>query len=435
MMNPRLSRKCFSSALLLLGLLVLPIVARAQVVTDEGFAERIKGATIYAEIPMVGVLGEDAPAEGVKRAIEAAAKNEHITHAVFMVDSYGGTILDREIVGEYEGKKLEVTAVVRAALTSAAFPVFFADKIFMVDEAIIGGLPLHLYVPQGSEEVTAKQVGIFSAMAASAADTHGHNPDIVRSMINEKEALYFWREDGKPKLSNTKPGNTQSLKDFRRVMPALPGSTMTLDQEMAEEFGFASPIDDFDAFIVGEYLGHKNWHPANNFGRVANEIGNIVAELQPLRESIAEYEKELPEIREADNIPERIIKEFREYKRSLESAVEALDMINDSLEKIYEVHPERHVYFLADDSRTIVEDPRQWAEDAREARNWFGRANSGLNQLESGFKRIGGDSAAFYDLIKRMQIVNEHLMGIERHGNAAYWAEHAKPDLPDDIYG
>ncbi len=428
--------KIFSRLLLLMlcVLVVRPATAQSDRVTAEGFDDIAKDATLYVEIPLQGVLGEDAPAESIKQTLNAAGQNKLITHAVFMVDSFGGSILDRSVVAEYNGK-LEVTAVVRNALTTAAFPVFFADHIFMTRDGLIGGLPLHLYVPPGSEEVTAKQVGIFSSMAASAADVHGHNPDIVRAMINEKESLYYWRVDGRPVLSNTKPENTKNLDGFRKVKPALPGTTLTLDTRMAKEFGFAEPIDDFDAFIVGEFLGKKNWRPANNFGRVANEIGSIVAELEPLREEISAYEKELPEFRNGNDIPADLLKEYREYKNSLEAAVEAMDLINESLAKLYEVHPERHVYFLGTDGKTILADPAKWEEDVKNARNIYTRANSGLEALKKGFIKIGGDEEAFYDLVKRMKSIKDHLDGITQHGNATYWHKYATPDLGDDVYG
>lgn len=431
----RLVWKRFAQRLAWLGCVGLLAIAQAGManaqdspVTGEGFDEKLAGVTLYAPIPLNGVLGLDCPPDAVKAALKAAADNPNIKHAVFMINAESGWPLENDHIGGFKSD-LTITAVVREALAPAIFPVFFADHVFMLDSALIGGLPLHDYMLPGSKEVTAKQVGILSSMLASAAQSRGHADALAYAMIDKNKNLYYWREDGQPKLSNTKPRDTAKLKGFRQVRSALPGSTLTLDHKTAVEIGFAQTIDSFDHFIVGEYLDEPNWTPANRFGRVANEIGSVIAEIQPLRDEIHEIDKRSQEANGDQSVG------YRQFKKALDEAVDQLDMIKIALEAAYGNHPERHIYFAGPDGKTIVADPEKWNADYSEARKDLGRATGLLRQITANLREIGGDPEILYDLNRRMEKINDHMTGIGRYGNAAYWAEHAKPELPDDIYG
>lgn len=399
-----------------------------EFLTRDGFDELLAKSTLYSPVPMEGVIGVSCPAESVYAVLKSAADNPHITHAVFMIDSESGWPLGREHIGTFDND-LDITALVRTALAPAIFPAFFADRIYMTENALIGGLPLHAFTLPGSEEVTAKQVGIYSSMLASAAQSRGHSDAIAYAMIDHKKTLYAWEKDGKTILANNKPNDTKTLDNFKEVRSALPGSVLTLDRKTAVRLGFAKPIDAYDDLIVGEYIGKKGWLPANKFGMIANQIGSVVAELEPLRESIRDYDNRLRETGNEGSDG------YREYKRVLDKAVETLDMINHSLEKLYQVHPERHAYFTAADGRTVIADPEQWVEDLSEARGHVNRAAGMLDRLTSDFKKLGGDGEVFYDLNQRMRVIVDHLQGIAKHGNGAYWRDHAEPEEPEDVYG
>lgn len=407
----------------------LPAGAQQELpVTSEGFDARMAGATLYAPIPLNGVIGQDCPPDAVREALKAAAKDPKIKHAVFMVNSERGFPLENEHIGSF-GNDLTITAVVRDAIAPAIFPVFFADHVFMVDSALVGGLPLHEFMLPGSKEVTAKQVGILSSMLASAAQSRGHSDAVAYAMIDKEKKLYYWRENGEAVLSNTKPADSGSLDRFRQIRSALPGSTLTLDHKTAIEIGFAKTIDSFDHFIVGEYLEQSNWTPANQFGRVANEIGSVIAEIEPLRQTLHEIDKNSQEAGRDTSTG------YRQYKKALDESIVKLDMIKNALEDVYEDHPEKHIYFTGPNGETIVADAEKWGNDYSQTRKNLNRATGLLRQMTNDLRDIGGDPEFLYDLNKRMQTINEHLSGIGRYGNAAYWADHAKPDLPDDIYG
>ena len=419
------------------ALLLLPapaVHAQRAPVTSDGFEALSKDTTLYIPVWMDGVMGVDCPAKGVNQALKAAADDPHIGHAVFMIDSEEGWPLTYEEVGEFK-EKLEITAVVRKALAPAVFPVFFADHIYMTDDALIGGLPLHLFVPEGSADVTAKQVGIFSSMLASAAQANGHDPAIAHAFVNHKLDLFYWREDGKPVLANNKPENPQSLEGFRKISSAIPSGTIVLDRKTAIEVGFAKPIDAFDEFIVGEYLGKENWLAANNFGRVCNEIGYVIAELKSLREEISDIDKMFPAIKTDRNNRTDEDEGYKSFKKNMDEAVDTLDVVIKALDELYKVHPERHAYFTGPDGQTILADAEQWNKDTTDAAKQYGLASTRLRKLTEDFDSIGGDSEYLYDVNQRMQTIGEHLQGIRRYGNAGYWKDHAKPKLPDDIYG
>lgn len=434
-MQKSLETNVYRVALLALLIVAAPAaLAQRAPVTSEGFDALAEKTTLYLPVRMDGVMGVDCPAKGVNHALKAAADDPAIQHAVFMIDSEEGWPLQRDEVGDFKGK-LEITAVVHKALAPAVFPVFFADHIYMTDTALIGGLPLHLFVPDGSEDVTAKQVGIFSSMLASAAQANGHDPAIAHAFVNHKLDLYYWREDGKPVLSNNKPENPQSLEGFRKLKTAVPSGTIVLDQRTSIEIGFAKPIDAFDEFVVGEYLGKPNWLPANHFGRVCSEIGYVIEELKQLREEISDVDKMFPQIKGDRRNRSDEDEGYKAFKKNMDEAVQTLDVVTDALEALYKVHPERHAYFAGPDGRTILADAERWDRDVAESLKQFGLASTRLRSVTDDFDQIGGDAEYLYDVNQRMRVIGDHLQGIRRHGNAAYWRDHAEPDLPDDIYG
>ena len=236
-------------------------------------------------------------------------------------------------------------------------------------------------------------------------------------------------------MSNTPPPNGSTLSGFRHVRSAIPSSVLTLDQETAVELGFAKPIDDFDHQAVGKLLDKPNWQPANQFARVAGDIGAVIVELEYLRDVIHEIDKQIPDIQVERGVRNSEIDGFRQFKRNLDKAVDDLDMITLSLKKLYKSHPERHAYFAGPDGKTIVADAEQWSKDNLAAKRELSRASAALRKFTDGFRKLGGDAEYLYLVNKRMDVINEHMRGIGRYGNAAYWADHAKPDLPDDIYG
>lgn len=424
-------------ALVMLTLLAVAASARAQApspVTSDGFEKATAESTFYLPVLLDGVLGLENPGKAAHAALDAAAKSPYVDHAVFMIDSEQGWPLESEHIGIFQGE-LKITAVVRNALAPAIFPVFFSDEIFMTEQALIGGLPLHAYTPPGSKEVAAKQIGIYSSMLASAAQSRGHDSAIAYAMIDKNKKLYQWTDAGQVVLSNTKPSDAKKRKNFSKVENALPNSVLILDRDNAIKIGLAKPIADFDAALVGDALKKPNWRPANQFPRVAFEIGQLIDQLQPLRKQIEALDKEIPDLKNQKDHNSTQVRGFKQYKRNLDKSVQQLEDIVTALKKLYKTHPERHVYVQAPDGKTVLADPEQWKKDLLDTRKQLNFASGKIRNFTSGFSRIGGDPESLYETNQTINQINRHLRGIEKHGNAEYWKNHAKPDVPDDVYG
>ena len=454
-----LPTRLLAAALLLPGLsaaalpaaLDMPAARQADddPVTSEGFAQLAYETTFYIEVPLVGTFGQDVWADAVTQTIRSAAANPHVQHAVFLLDSETeeGAMFSDEVVGIRQDS-LEIHGVVHNATLLSTAPVFFCDSLFIVEGGHIGGLPLHNYIPPGSEEVTAKQVGIFTNQLASAAEVHGHNPDIVRALINKEESLHYWRERGVVYVSNTPPADTGSVDDYQHVTPLVTGETITLDYDQVIKFELALPIEEFDAEWVGEKIGAPGWLPANRYGLVAGQIGFVTSGLQPLMTRLDELDKLIPAVQiDRDNRNNRRLRMQNEIKRTLERGVSIVEQINNQLEDLYTAHPERHAYFAGANGQTILEDPAQWEIDCRQARSLVGQTRSRLSQLQSVIEQLDMAKAlynspeAFFDpaevapYLKMLDEIDEHLDGILRHGNAHYWDRIYVEPLPEDEYG
>jgi hypothetical protein len=414
-------------------------------VTNEGFDERLYAASLYVEVPMEGVFGVDVYGDAILQTVRMAAADPYIQHVIYVIDCQQGNLLDKDIVGTHQDE-LEFHALVRDGLTTAVFPIFFCDTIFVVDGSRIGGLPLHQFVPQGSEEVTAKMVGIFTNQLASAAETHGHNPDIVRAMIDQTKSLHYWRENGEVHVTNTEPASTGHLQDYEHITPFFEGSTVTLDHEQAVRLGLAEQLEEYDAVWIGDRLGARDWTVANRFGEVAEQIAFIASGLTQYQELLDALDKNLPEIRrDEDNRNDPNIRRLQEVKRSLERGVSAIESINESLEALYTAHPERHTYFAGPNGTTVLADPQQWEEDVRTSQQLISRLRSGLSTLSSTFMQLDFVQLMFEgiqfnpasldqysDVLGEM---SDQLDLIRRHGNAYYWEQIYVEPYPEDEYG
>lgn len=406
-------------------------------VTSAGFEDLAYASTFYVEVPMIGMFGQEVTAEGIQNALRMAAENPHIHHVVLMIDSNAreGSLLDDKVVGVHQDR-LEVHTVIHDATVLATFPVFFCDSIFITEGGHIGGLPLHRYVPQGSEEVIAKMVGIYANQLASAAEQHGHNPDIVRAMIDQNKSIHYWRERGVIHVSNTAPDSTFSVDDYEHITSHISGETITLDYDQAVKLELAYPIEEFDAVWVGDQIGVDRWEPANRYGLIANQIGRITGNLTPLQEQLAQINRSLPDIqitRENRNDPN--LRDLQDAKRAFSSGVDAIDKINEALGELYLIHPERHPYFPGEEGETILQDPDQWRADVEVSQQYIAQAKAGMSTLRNAFDRLNADPAQLDDLVDALDTVEQHLDGIQEHGNVHYWENVYEEPLPEDEYG
>ena len=419
--------------------------AKPSPVTHDGFDRHLYDASLYVEIPLVGSMGIDTSEESVIQTIRMAAADPNIQHIVYTINSNNpaGFFFDGRVVG-INTDELEFHGVVQNALFSATFPVFYCDSLYVVEGARIGGMPLKQYFPDGSQEVLAKWIGITTNKLASAAEARGHNPDIVRSMIDETKSLHYWRQDGQTFVSNTAPISTALVQDYEHITPLFEGATISLDHDQAIQFGLAKHIQEFDAAWVGDEIGARNWAPANRFGLIVKDLTQITDGLSPLGGAMERANNDLPEISEDNNNREAQL--FQDVKRNLDRAVEAIEQIDQTINDLYAVHPERHVYFAGDNGQTIVADPSAWASDARRAQQLTTRLRADLTALRNTIAaldvaRLGplpnfSLNPDFVDpYAKIVDRISEHIEGIRRHGNAYYWDSVYQEPYPEDEWG
>ena len=415
-------------------------------VTSNGFDRHVFDASLYIEIPMQGLFGTDVHKESVLQTLRMAAADPNIHHVVYLIDGKrGGQLFDKDVVGTHQDD-LEVHAIVKDAMTTTMFPVFFCDSVFVVNGSRIGGLPLAQYYPPGSEEVLAKWIGITSSQLESAADAHGHDSAIVRAMLGQDDSLHFWRDRGEVHISTSAPPSLDDVEDYDHITPLIPGGAVILDHEQAVKLELAEMIDEFDSLWVGEKIGAHNWTPANRFGHVSTQIAKVASGLKEYQDLLDGLDRNLPTIRRnRANRGNRQLQMLNTAKRNLENGVSSIDTITQSIDALYDVHPERHVYFAGPNNTTILADPEQWAQDVRLAKMLVTRIRSGLNTLRStvaqldtvqllfpGFNLINPANLDQY--IEALEEISEQLDGINRHGNAHYWDDIYEQPLPPDEY-
>ena len=417
--------------------------ARHSPVTHDGFDRHLYNASLYVEIPLVGSFGRDTYRESVIQTIRMAAVNPHIQHIVFTIDSDedAGSLFETEVLGIHTDK-LEFHGVIQDALFLATASVFFCDSLYVAEGARVGGLPLKQYFPDGSDEVLAKWVGIRTNQLASAAETRGHNPAIVRAMIDDTKSLHYWRQDGEVFVSNSPPIIAELVQNYEHITPVFEGETIALTHDQAIKLNLAQHIEEFDAAWVGDKLGAQHWISANRFGHVTTDLAEIADGLNPLAVEFKNLNNELPEI-SRDNNNDLGAQFLQDVKRNLDRAVEAIEQINQTVNDLYAVHPERHVYFAGDNGQTIVADPSAWASDARRAQQLTTRLHADLTTLRNTIAALDVVRLGLFpnfpltpDFIDpytdAAERIREHIEGIRRHGNAHYWDSIYQEPYPED---
>ncbi|MEM9020849.1 MAG: hypothetical protein AAGC44_09825 [Planctomycetota bacterium] len=408
--------------------------AQTPVVTRVGFDALAEQITLYTELRIEGTIGQNCTPDSVRKSLVAAATDPHIDHVVLMVDvdptPIQGAMLDKEVVDAYPGE-LNVHSIVKTGLNFAVFPIFSSDNIYMTEGAVIGGMSMHYFLPPGSTEVTAKLVGITASQLATAAQSHGHNPDIARAMVDSKKELFYWREEGEVRVSNDRPLDPQSVQSLERIESALFGDTLTLDQQTAIRIRLAQPIDDYDAWSIGEKLEIEQWELGNRYAHCAHPIGAILAELTPQIDEVEQIDREFDEPNRND--PD--YRELREAKQAISQAITGMKQIEQALITILDNHPERHAYFPGRNGQTILADPAQWKADVDRCSTELSRIRSGIAQIRAAMIKFYADPDRIKFLQDDLDQIQIHLDGIKQHGNAKYWEEVYVPEPPPDIYG
>lgn len=409
-------------------------------VVSDGFEDLSYDKTFYLQVPMIdeppamtsfvapgpaqGGIGMNITAESIINNVRYAGENPDIQHVVFMMRTGGGKVFHaeamREIIEEYHGTT-EFHIIIDDAISAGTWTVFSCDTIFMIDSGSVGGAVIFRTFADGTVEASA-EIPAAAAQMARLAERQGHAGVIPPAMIHLPAELHYWEEDGEPVLSDTAPQSPSSVQNYREIDSDT--TILTLTSEEAIKIGLAQHIEDFNADLVGDYIGAPQWTRANHYGQVTHEIADIYNVTRLDQDQFQLNLDSIPYFR--DNRENRDNPNFRPYLEQrdiFEKLVSGYKKINEALNNLPYVHPERHIYFMDDEGRTILADPEQWKADVLASRNYVRSFTSALRDVRAAFRQLEYDTDNMDQLEEALQKITDRVEGIARDGNAAYWLD------------
>ncbi len=238
----------------------------------------------YIVVPVVGAIGEQATANGLRAAL-SAVRSVKVPHIVLGIDTPGGIVSEAnemvDLLEEHratmrkQGVEVRIHALIDNAISAGIWLVAASDNIFVLEGATLGGaVAFSRDATTGEAEVDAKMNSILAARLATLAQRNGHNPDVIRSMMLMESCLYTWEDrDGKTVAAGERPRDIDKAE-----ITELDGRTtvLTLTGEQATQIGFARPAG--AVADLGEALGLPEWKPASRVGVAAMKRGEQRAE-------------------------------------------------------------------------------------------------------------------------------------------------------------
>ncbi|XAM00787.1 hypothetical protein OT109_05220 [Phycisphaeraceae bacterium D3-23] len=416
-----------------------PMVANSAV-TSEGFEDLSYGKTFFLEVPMVdapplmnpeegGGIGSNITAESIINNVRYAGAHPDIQHVVFMMRTGGGKVFHAEamkdIIEEYH-RTTEFHIIIDDAISAGTWTVFSCDTIFMIDGGTVGGAVMYITFPDGSVQ-ESPEIPAVAARMSKLAERNGHPGVLAPAMMHLPAELHYWEEDGEVVLSGSAPSSRSSVQNHRMIDSE--NDVLTLTSQDAFMIGLAERIEEFDASLVGGHIGLDNWTRANRFGQVTHEIGDLYNGTRPLQDQFERRKSLLPYVRntrENRENPQRA--PLLEQHQIFEKLIEAYSKINEALNNLPSVHPERHIYLTGEGERTILADPEQWQADVDASKAYCRDLTSGMRDLRTAFRMMEEDDDNLNGIQDAINLIIGRIDGIAQQGNAAYWIEHA-----DDI--
>lgn len=428
------------AVLLTTGLMATHATAQHRSVTSDGFDELRDGKTFYLEVPMIdeaprvqplgappssGGIGMNITAESIINNVRYAGEHPEIQHVVFLMRTGGGKMFHAEamkdIIEDYH-RTTEFHIIIDDAISAGTWTVFSCDTVFMIDGGTVGGAVIYQNLPDGTVQESA-DIPAVAARMSQMAERNGHPGALLPAMMHMPAELHYWEEDGEQVLSGSPPASTGSVRNHR-VLDS-DNKVLTLTSEDAVSIGFARRLRGFDTTLVGEEIGVPGWTPANHYGHVVHEIGDIYNVTRLEQDRFEERLRQIPyfrDTRDNRNIPQ--IANALEGREIFETLVGAYEKINEALNNLPSVHPERHIYFIGDDGTTILADPEQWERDCAASRRYATDLTSGFRALRTAYRLAEVDDDNLNDMEAAIDLIVDRITGIDREGNAAYWLEH-----------
>lgn len=401
----------------------------AAPVTSEGWAEKSADLEFYIEVPMIDNkeledygVGHNITAEAIINSVRYAGQHPDIHHVVFKMDTGGGALHHAEamedIIEEHH-ENTEFHIVVQNAISAGIWTAFSCDTIFMCRAGTIGGATAYYQI--GDTAIVAGDIPWIACRLELTAERNGYPAQLIKPLMLMDSELHYWTEsDGEKVLSNKPPAKRGDVENYRHL--DRKNTVLTLTSQDAVEIGIAQPIEGFDTSLVGEKIGVKNWTLGNRYGKVIDEIGWVYNTTRVWEDNWVDQQLRLPQyVVTSTNRKHPVIKQMLKDREQHAAAVAALRMINDALNELPDVHPERHLYLMGDDGQTVLADPVQWAEDARQARALAGKLTGGLAKLTEAYKDLGVDRSNLDEISKPLRAIASRITSIVSEGNAKYW--------------
>lgn len=426
-------RRLLAALPLALGLSALAPSAHAQEVTSEGWAEKSDGLNFYVELPMIDAkeepsgIGGNITAESMINTVRYVDAHPLLHHLIFMMNTGGGKLFHADAMAdiiEAHHDNTEYHIIIKDAISAGIWTAFSCDTIFMTQGGTIGGATAYQHTADGKVRESAS-IPFIAARMAYTAERNGHAPELIAPMMDLQVQLFSWTKDGKTVLSQRKPRNPDSLENYQHLDKA--DTVLTLTTREAVNIGLATEVADFDSSLVGEHIGVPGWTRANRYGLVVDEIGALYNVTRVMEDEFVAERLALRKIPvTSENRNSTLIKNMMKDRAKLGALVDAIRQINEALNELPNVHPERQIYLAGENGETIVADVEAWKDDANEARKYMGQLSGGLRALESAYKKNEIDTDNLEDLQKAVRTINDRINGILRSGNVAYWAEEDK---------
>ncbi len=433
-----------AAALSLAGL--LPTAAWAQGDSDnpnvisDGFEDLSYGKTFYIQVPMIdapspvvslvnprpssGGIGDNVTAESIINNVRYVGEHPDINHIVFLMRTGGGLMFHADamldVIEEYHDTT-EYTIIIEHAISAGTWTVFSCDNIFMIDGGTVGGAVGYVTLQDGTP-IVADNLAFVAARMGKVAERNGHSALFMPAMMHQPAELHYWEVNGEGVLSDKAPSSPNSVDNYHLIDSDQ--DVLTLTTAQAEMVGLAERISGYHADLVGEKIGVPGWRRANHYGQVVHEIADIYNVTRVDQDFFERSLASIPYFRDnRDNRDNPQIAAVLEERATYKLLLDGYSTINEALNNLPYVHPERHIYFTDAEGRTILADPEQWKQDTQASRNYARSFRGALSNIRRALAKLDIDAGNISDLEDALEDVANRIEGIARQGNAAYWAE------------
>lgn len=158
----------------------------------ESRASEVAQVPTFVTIPIVGVIGEDVNATGLRAALEEA-RSIRANCVILLFDSPGGEIAELQRMLEVTSRfrELRLIAYVKSAYSAAAILALSCPEIVMYRDSVIGcAVPFKLSLTGTPVDVDEKFRAAFHAVCRSAARRGKHDSLFATAMVDPESELY-----------------------------------------------------------------------------------------------------------------------------------------------------------------------------------------------------------------------------------------------------